>query len=64
MLGAWAAGTADRLPAMAEFVPSYIETVTVMVDADANGEKNSAELARRLVARGIEALMARPGGVA
>jgi hypothetical protein len=63
-LGAWAAGTAGRLPAMAEFVPSYIETVTVMVDADANGEKNSAELARRLVARGIEALMARPGGVA
>jgi hypothetical protein len=63
-LGAWAAGTAGRLPAVAEFVPDYIESVTIMVDADPNGEKNSAELARRLIARGIEVLMARPGGIA
>jgi Toprim domain len=60
-LGAWAAGTAGRLPAMAEWVPSYVETVTIFVDADANGEKGSTELARRLIARGIEVLMARPG---
>jgi Toprim domain len=63
-LGAWAAGTAGRLPAMAEFVPDYIESVTIMVDADPDGEKNSTELAQRLVARGIEVLMARPGGIA
>jgi Toprim domain len=63
-LGAWAAGTAGRLPAMADFVPDYIESVTVMVDDDPNGEKNSTELARRLIARGIEVLMARTGGIA
>jgi hypothetical protein len=63
-LGAWAAGTAGRLPAMADFVPDYIESVTIMVDADANGEKHSNELARRLVARGIEVLMVCPGGLA
>ncbi len=63
-LGAWAAGTAGRLPAMADFVPGYVESVTVMVDDDPNGEKNSIELARRLIARGIEVLMARTGGIA
>jgi hypothetical protein len=63
-LGAWAAGTAGRLPAMADFVPDYVEAVTIMVDADANGEKHSTELAQRLVARGIEVLMVFPGGLA
>jgi hypothetical protein len=63
-LGAWAAGTAGRLAAIAEVVPDYIESVTILVDADPNGEKNSTELARRLVARGIEVLMVCPGGVA
>jgi Toprim domain len=59
-LGAWAAGTAGRLPAMAELVPDYIESVTVLVDDDENGRKNSNELARRLTERGIEVLMSRP----
>jgi Toprim domain len=63
-LGAWAAGTAGRLPAMADSVPDYIESVTVMVDDDENGRKNSNELARRLTERGIEVLMVRPGGFA
>jgi hypothetical protein len=63
-LGAWAAGTAGRLPAMADAVPDYIESVTVMVDDDENGRKNSNELARRLTERGIEVLMVRPGGIA
>jgi NAD-dependent oxidoreductase involved in siderophore biosynthesis len=49
---------------MADFVPNYIESVTIMVDADANGEKHSTELAQRLVARGIEVLMVCPGGLA
>jgi hypothetical protein len=60
-LGAWAAGTAGRLPAMADVVPDYIEGVTVLVDADPNGEKNSTKLAERLTSRGIEVRMARPG---
>jgi hypothetical protein len=63
-LGAWAAGTAGRLPAMAECVPSYIESVTILVDADPMGEKNAAELATRLDDRGIEVRMVRPGGAA
>ncbi len=58
-LGAWAAGTAGRLPATANSVPDYIESVTILVDADANGEKNSTELKQRLIARGIEVLMSR-----
>ena len=61
-LGAWAAGTAGRLPAMAEWVPPYVETVTVLVDADDNGEKGSTELATALVARGFEVLIVRPPG--
>ena len=59
-LAAWAAGTAGRLPAMAEAVPGYVESVTVMVDEDENGRKNANELARRLTERGMEVLMVRP----
>jgi hypothetical protein len=60
-LGAWAAGTAGRLPAMAEHVPAYVEAVTIFVDADPAGEKNSIELAARLEAKGFEARLVRPG---
>jgi hypothetical protein len=59
-LGAWAAGTAGRLPAMAEAVPTYVESVTVFVDADPAGEHNADELAWRLIDRGVEVRMARP----
>jgi hypothetical protein len=62
-LGAWAAGSAGRLPAMADAVPDYIESVTIMIDIDADqiGERKTQELAFRLVERGIETRMARPG---
>ena len=53
-LGAWAAGGASRLPALAEAVPNYTECVTIMVDADPAGHRGSAELAARLIACGIE----------
>ena len=49
---------------MADSVPDYVECVTILVDADHNGEKNSTELAQRLIAKGIEVLMVRPGGFA
>jgi hypothetical protein len=63
-LGAWAAGTAGRLPAMAACVPSYVEAVTILVDTDDSGEKSSIELAEALVARKFEVLMARaPKGI-
>jgi hypothetical protein len=58
-LGAWAAGSASRLPALAEAVPAYIEVVTVMVDDDDDGRRHADELAERLDDRGIEVLMSR-----
>ena len=50
-LGVWASGGASRLPALADTVPDYIDTVRVMVDADDAGRRGARELARRLLAR-------------
>jgi hypothetical protein len=60
-LGAWAAGSAGRLPGIADHVPAFIETVTIMVDSDPAGEKNANKLADRLAERGLEVLLVRPG---
>jgi Toprim domain len=56
--GAWAAASAGRMPSLAEVVPSYVETVTVLVDDNAAGRAGSAALADALYRRGIEVLMA------
>ena len=53
-LGAWAAGAASRLPAMAGALPSYLESVTIMVDDDTNGRRYAGELAKLVERRGIE----------
>jgi Toprim domain len=53
-LGAWAAGSAMRLPALAGLIPSYIECVTILVDDDDAGRVNSHKLADRLRDRDIE----------
>lgn len=53
-LGAWAAGAASRLPALAEALPDYVECMTLMVDDDPDGRRHAAELARRAERRGIE----------
>jgi hypothetical protein len=53
-LGSWASAGASRLPALAAAVPDYIETVTIMVDNDRDGELNSGEVEQRLALRGIE----------
>jgi hypothetical protein len=65
-LGAWAAGTGNRLPAMADYVPSYVECVSILVDKDADrtGEKYSTELAELLTALNIEVRLARSGDFA
>jgi hypothetical protein len=47
-LGAWAAGAASRLPALASAIPTYVECVTILADNDPDGERHAAELARRL----------------
>jgi hypothetical protein len=53
-LGAWAAGSASRLPTLADAVPDFIECISIAVDPDSAGQKFSNQLARRLVARNIE----------
>jgi hypothetical protein len=52
-LGAWAAGSASRLPALIDIVPQYIEAVTLLVDDDEVGRRNANELSQCLLARGI-----------
>jgi hypothetical protein len=54
-LGAWAAGSAGRLPALADVVPDFVDCVSVFVDADDVGRKNAVELVARLKERGIYA---------
>jgi hypothetical protein len=54
-VGAWAAGGASRLPALADAIPSYVECVTVMIDDDADGWRHSTTLINRIRARRIEA---------
>jgi Toprim domain len=53
-LGAWAAGSASRLPAIADVIPAYIEVVTISVDDDIDGRRHAAVLGDRVQARGIE----------
>jgi hypothetical protein len=57
-LGAWAAGSAVFKPALADCVPNYVETVTIIQDADDTGRSNSRQLAERLIARGLEVILA------
>ena len=44
-LGAWAAGSASRMPALASIVPSYVDCVTLVADADEVGRSNAHSLA-------------------
>ncbi len=53
-LAAWAAGSASRLPALADKVPNYIECVTVYGHGDKNGEDGARDLAAALTRRRIE----------
>jgi hypothetical protein len=43
-LGAWAAGSASRLPALAERIPSYVESVSIAADGDDVGLENANRL--------------------
>jgi hypothetical protein len=52
-LGAWAAGCAGRMPALAHRVPAWMDCVTVVADADADGQRHSRKLYERLLDRGI-----------
>lgn len=52
--GAWAAGAASFMPALADVVPDYIESVTILVDGDNAGRRSSQDLAARLKAKSCE----------
>ena len=56
-LGAWAAGSAGFMPALADAVPDYIECVTIAREKDPAGQRGADEVGRRLEARGIETVM-------
>jgi hypothetical protein len=50
-LGVWAAGSASRLPALAERIPGHADCITIFAHDDNDGMRHAAELARRLRAR-------------
>lgn len=52
-LGAWAAGSASHLPGLADLVPSMLECVTIVADADDAGQRGANALATRLRSRGF-----------
>jgi hypothetical protein len=54
-LGAWAAGCASRMPALAAMLPANIDSVSVIADDDRDGRRYAADLAAGARARGIEA---------
>jgi hypothetical protein len=54
-LGAWAAGAASRLPALAAAVPDYADAVSVIADPDPAGRRFAGELRSALRHRGIGA---------
>lgn len=56
-LGAWAAGSAGRLPRLANAIPGYIEAATIYAHPDPAGRDGAIGLAERLDQRGIEVLM-------
>src|SRR5262249_15556759 len=54
-LGAWAAGAASRMPALADAVPDYSDFVTIVEDDNEAGRRGSRALAERLRGRGLSA---------
>jgi hypothetical protein len=53
-VGAWAAGSASFMPALADVVPNYIECVIVAGEGDPAGQRGACELEERLIDRGFE----------
>ena len=56
-LGVWAAGSASCLPALADNVPCYVKTVTIVAHADEAGQNGARKLADALLRRDIEVLV-------
>src|SRR5262249_5350285 len=56
-LGVWAAGSASRLPALAERIPDYVSCVTIFAHDDDAGRNGAQALAAKLRQRGIEVVV-------
>jgi hypothetical protein len=56
-LGVWVAGSAGRMPGLADTIPGYVECVSIFAHRDPAGERGAHELAARLVNRGVETLV-------
>jgi putative DNA primase/helicase len=56
-LGVWVAGSAGRMPPLADAVPSYVECVTIFGHRDPAGERGAHELAALLERRGIPEIL-------
>jgi hypothetical protein len=52
-IGAWASGGATFLPALADAVPEYTDTITIFGDDDVTGRRCALQLAVRLLERGF-----------
>jgi hypothetical protein len=63
-LGVWVAGDAERLPALADKVPDYIDAITIAADPDGDGRKYADELADKLKARKFPDVQIKPIGTA
>jgi hypothetical protein len=64
-LGAWAAGSATRMPAIAAAIPDCVEAVTIFVDHDEAGRINANKLAASLANRiEVRLITPQPGSVA
>ena len=55
--GAWAAGSASFLPALADAVPVFIECVMIAREEDKAGQRGADGLGQQLEKRGIEVIM-------
>jgi phage/plasmid primase-like uncharacterized protein len=56
-LGAWAACSHTRMPALASAVPSYVEAVTIVADPEPEARASACALAERLERRGINVIV-------
>jgi hypothetical protein len=52
-LGVWAAGSATRMPGLADAIPMHAECLTIVVDDDPTGRNNAATLAKSARLRGF-----------
>jgi hypothetical protein len=57
-LGAWAAGAANRLPALADAVPNHIDCLTIVADPDEVGRQRARQFEKQLKQRGFEVIVA------